>query len=177
MGGPEEADYIQLTGGSDLNPKLYGLEPHPTSYWTDERDARELALIKAFRRKKKFLGVCRGGQLLNIIAGGSMWQDISGHRGYHDITYVPDGSVHRVNSVHHQMMIPASEGADLLAFADGLSTRRENVGVVENEPQQDPEAIFYAEEQFLCFQPHPEFVTQEAPTRRLYFRMIDEWFA
>ena len=75
-------DGVLLTGGDDVNPKLYmeNLSPklaktvHPAA---PERDSFELALIEeVFRQKKPLLAICRGHQILNIALGGDLIVDI-----------------------------------------------------------------------------------------------------
>lgn len=72
-------DALVLTGGSDVDPLLYGEEPDLKIGKIDpDRDAFELALIEeAWRQKKPIFAICRGLQLLNVAFGGSLYQDLS----------------------------------------------------------------------------------------------------
>ncbi|WP_249871726.1 gamma-glutamyl-gamma-aminobutyrate hydrolase family protein [Oceanobacillus saliphilus] len=74
----DRIDGLYATGGYDIDPILFGEEPHPQlGTIIPERDQAELALMKIMLEKKKpILGVCRGSQILNIAAGGDMYQDI-----------------------------------------------------------------------------------------------------
>jgi putative glutamine amidotransferase len=78
-------DALILTGGAgDVNPALYGEEPHPeTGLIQEERDAYELALASAaIERELPFLGICRGMEILNVVYGGRLEQhlpDVLGH--------------------------------------------------------------------------------------------------
>lgn len=71
-------DGLLLTGGGDIAPDLFGEGPHPKlGRITPRRDQFELALTKAMLREDKpILAICRGMQLLNIAAGGTMIQHI-----------------------------------------------------------------------------------------------------
>lgn len=73
-------DGLVLQGGVDISPSVYGEEPIEMmkSSATDPiRDRYELKLLKAFvSRKKPVLGICRGFQLMNIFAGGTLYQDL-----------------------------------------------------------------------------------------------------
>lgn len=82
------ADGILFAGGNDLQPLLYGEEPYPqVTDYSAERDHTEIFLMKkALADKKPFIGICRGMQLLNVIQGGSCYQDIP--------TDLPDASDH-----------------------------------------------------------------------------------
>lgn len=82
-----EVDYIQfvkrldgllLTGGGDMNPMLFGEEPHQNlGYVNPVRDAFEYTLAqKMLKENKPILGICRGLQILNIVLKGNMYQDI-----------------------------------------------------------------------------------------------------
>jgi putative glutamine amidotransferase len=94
-GGPAEAadlaawlDGLLLVGGPDIGPANYGAPSGPhTAGVRPERDAWELALLRAALDVDiPVLGVCRGMQLLNVVRGGTLCQDIAApaHR--------PDGS-------------------------------------------------------------------------------------
>lgn len=72
-------DAVFLPGGADIDPHTYGAEPHPMCDKTDrERDRVEVSLARwALAEKKPVLGVCRGMQLINVAAGGTLYQDIA----------------------------------------------------------------------------------------------------
>jgi putative glutamine amidotransferase len=71
-------DGVFLPGGADIDPASYGRGPHPMCDKTDpERDRVELALARwALAEGKPVLGVCRGMQLINVAAGGTLYQDL-----------------------------------------------------------------------------------------------------
>jgi len=77
-------DGVLLTGGEDVNPKIYGnalpasLEKKVTlTPDGGARDFRELLLIdEAFRQRKPLLAICRGHQVLNVALGGTLVADI-----------------------------------------------------------------------------------------------------
>jgi putative glutamine amidotransferase len=81
-------DALIVTGGAgDLDPALYGQEPHPeTGPVQEERDAYELALVRAsIERRVPVLGICRGMQILNVAYGGGIEQhlpDVVGHEAH-----------------------------------------------------------------------------------------------
>ena len=72
------ADGLLLAGGVDVAPALFGEEPHPKLGEVDaERDAAELALARrALEIGMPLLAICRGIQVLNVAAGGTLYQDI-----------------------------------------------------------------------------------------------------
>jgi putative glutamine amidotransferase len=77
-------DAVVFAGGADLDPGLYGEEPHPeTVGLRPERDAAEVPLMKAaLENDVPLLGICRGMQVLSVVRGGSLVQhlpDVVGH--------------------------------------------------------------------------------------------------
>ena len=74
----ERLDGLLLAGGADIHPKEFGEEIKPFCGEIDvTRDAIELQLTRrALAEQRPILGICRGIQLLNVAAGGSLYQDI-----------------------------------------------------------------------------------------------------
>ena len=131
-----------FSGGGDLDPDLYGAEPHPaTDTPKPWRDKPELALLEAaLARDMPVLAICRGSQLLNIARGGDLVQhlpEVIGHDrhkhrpGYfsdHDVSIAEEsrlgsilGEHAPVKSHHHQGMGEIGEGLRAVAWdEDGL---------------------------------------------------------
>lgn len=165
----EGADLLVFTGGEDVNPELYGQECHRTTHFNRSRDIWEVGIFRAYQDKPK-VGICRGGQLLNALSGGSMFQDVNNHcRGPHPI-YNSDGvQLCMATSTHHQMMIPG-DGAEVLATARE-STVRYTANTIEQGSHYDTEVVYYDATKSLCFQPHPEFASA-SDALRAYFRYL-----
>lgn len=74
----ERLDGLLLSGGGDIDPALFGEPRHPaTANISVERDRSELALARwALAENKPVLGICRGIQVLNVAAGGTLVQHI-----------------------------------------------------------------------------------------------------
>jgi len=69
----EQIDGVLLTGGGDVDPKLYGGDPNLTRLVHRLRDDFEIELIRAAReRGLPMLGICRGCQILNVALGGTV---------------------------------------------------------------------------------------------------------
>ena len=128
-------DGLVLQGGNDVAPECYGeAPPHPDWAGDPVRDKYEIELIRAFiAAGKPVFGVCRGLQLLNVMHGGTLYQDIATqqpgaleHRklgayekNFHNVEFV-DGSrlaslypgrrVHLANSIHHQSIKDVAPG-------------------------------------------------------------------
>ena len=133
-------DALILTGGAgDVNPALYGEEPHPeTGPIQDERDAYELALARAApERGIPTLGICRGMEVLNVVYGGSIEQhlpDMLGHEEHrhtpgtyadHKVRLAPGSLAARaagsestpVKSHHHQGIKEVGSGLEVTGWA------------------------------------------------------------
>ena len=88
-------DGVLLTGGEDVDPRLYTRKLSPRLLRTvtvtpdgGERDLRELMLIdEAFQQRKPLLAICRGHQVLNVALGGTLLPDIR--------TQIPEAINHR----------------------------------------------------------------------------------
>ena len=119
----DAVDGLLFSGGSDLDPDLYGQEPHAeTNDIVAERDSAEIALMRAaLERDMPVLAVCRGSQVLNVALGGDLVQhlpDVVGDEKHkhtpgefadHDVDVLPGTIVQRilgdrapVKSHHHQ---------------------------------------------------------------------------
>ena len=137
---PPEMQGLLLTGGVDVDPRLYGERPGPeTERPNRARDVHELALLRqALERDLPVLAICRGHQLLNVAMGGAVLQHIEGdsHRyaedgasRWHDVRLEGEsrlagvygaGAVLRVNSRHHQGVTAERLAPDLRAVAVSL---------------------------------------------------------
>jgi gamma-glutamyl-gamma-aminobutyrate hydrolase PuuD len=132
-------DGVIFSGGADLDPGLYGQEPHPeTKGISEERDRAELALLEAaLERDMPVLAICRGSQVLNIARGGDLVQhlpDVVGDEKHkytpgtfadHDVTVEEGtrlgellGDRAPVKSHHHQGFGRVGDGLRVAAHAE-----------------------------------------------------------
>lgn len=172
---PEDADVICFTGGADVAPMLYMQPRHPKTSMDLVRDERCTNLFLEFEGEKKFVGICRGAQFLNVMNGGSLYQHVDGHatgQG-HEVVDVESGESFHVSSTHHQMMIPTSE-ADLLLYAEVATIKEPDMLGIDIYDDWDIEAVFYEETQSLCFQPHPEYFSSDDICQQYFFAAIDD---
>lgn len=168
-----QANFLCLTGGADIHPSLYDESSLSTTHANRNQDEYDLELIGFFDDKPK-LGICRGGQLLNVMSGGKMWQHIDNHGGTHLAVDKLTGKEFYLSSIHHQEMIPGDK-AEILAVAH-RAREKHAYGKLIASPDQKPlgediEALWYAETQSLCFQPHPEIGPQACTN--YFFDLVD----
>jgi putative glutamine amidotransferase len=153
----DQVDGVFLPGGVDMDPASYGEERHELCGRTDPpRDHVELAFTRwALEDGKPVFGVCRGMQVINVAAGGTLYQDCGEQvpgaikhdyfpgagwaRDYlaHEIRLAPDTRLRRVfgadtvmvNSMHHQGIRTVGEGLVPSAHSpDGLLEALEGSG-------------------------------------------------
>ena len=166
-------DFMVLPGNAmDINPKLYNQQPHETTCFHNEMDVKEIAFYHKHKALKK-LGVCRGAQLINILNGGSMWQNVTGHSSGKHIIEDINGRSRVVSTVHHQMMRPA-EHACVIAWTKRATMKEDDkVAKTFAIPEEDPEVILYPNDRALCYQPHPEW--DHGIARSYFFNLIEEF--
>jgi len=120
-----DMDGLLISGGADLDPRVYGEEPAGSQAPDPGRDALDLGAFRAAEsRGVPVLGVCRGMQAINAFSGGTLLQHVAAHESepyphgaarQHAVDVV-DGSrlssivggepVLVVNSYHHQAVTP-----------------------------------------------------------------------
>ncbi|MBO1518422.1 gamma-glutamyl-gamma-aminobutyrate hydrolase family protein [Oceanisphaera pacifica] len=192
----EKLQGLIIGGGDDIDAALYaeesGLEPYvaePGRAPADaERDAFEIDLIQhALHTQLPLLGICRGAQLINVVLGGSLHQDIRPLRHYtsNRRTLLPrktalstkSGLLYqligqpqwRINSLHHQAIKRIGEQCkvtvtDLDGFVQAIEYQGEHdiLGV-----QWHPEYLPYLANQRAIFK-HLVSKAKAAPAERLY---------
>ncbi len=163
-------DGVIFSGGGDLDPELYGAEPHDeTDMPRTERDAAELRLLEAaLDRDMPVLAICRGSQLLNVARGGDLEQHLPetvGHEQHrhdpgsfsdHDVKVAAGsrlggllGDRAPVKSHHHQGYGRIGSGLREVAWAeDGVvegledSDKRFALGVLWHPEEGEDFALF-----------------------------------
>ncbi len=140
-------DGLLLAGGVDVHPSEFGEEVAPYCGDIDRaRDLVELQMLRwAIDQKLPVLGICRGSQMLNVAAGGTLYQDIGAqvdhalrhehikgepyNRRTHHIEVAAQSRLARalgatridVNSLHHQSIKQVAPGFRVVARApDGI---------------------------------------------------------
>lgn len=171
-------DGLVISGGYDVNPKMYNEDPHRLlGEILPKRDFFEANLImEVFKLRKPIFGICRGLQLINVVFGGTLYQDLSladfvKVKHEQDARWdIPTHSVklsgileelleskeYNVNSFHHQIIKKLANDFEVVAKA--------NDDVIE--------AIFYDKDEhfILALQWHPEMMFSNDENARKIFR-------
>jgi len=173
----EELDGLVLVGGADIPPSAYAQQPHKTvKVLPMQRYNFERRLISLWLDSgKPLLGVCLGMQFTNVVAGGSLIQDIPSqvgtkvvHRGnnvYHWVEIEQDSFLAKilgtgrvyVYSNHHQAVKDVGEGLKIVA--------RSEDGVVEALERVDGEFGLFV-------QWHPELTDDAEHRNAIYGALI-----
>lgn len=180
----ERLDGLLLTGGGDIDPALYGEARIPECGEIEtERDLPELDIARwALDAGVPTLGICRGMQLLNVLRGGTLYQDITtqhpssprhDHIDHprtwraHEIAINPSSKLapilgsprQQVNSLHHQAVNRIGDGIEITGWSeDGIAETMEVRG--------HPFAV--------AVQYHPEeMVAEDEPSRRLFAAFVE----
>jgi putative glutamine amidotransferase len=175
-----ELDGLLLTGGGDVASSWYGEEPAPEAYDVDlSRDEWELALVAGARATGvPVLGICRGAQVVNVAAGGSLVQHLPAytdqeHRDderdrtfVHEVEVAPASLLagitgsgeFGVNSLHHQAVARVGRGLRPVAWAPD--------GVIEAIESTHDDLL-------LAVQWHPELLADHLPHALLFAWLVE----
>lgn len=167
-------------GGPDIQPELYGQTPQINCKKPDRiRDGYESALLRmVLTAKRPLFCIGRGMQLLNVVLGGTLIQDLKLKQEYphmdypnrlsatHPIELDPDSWVSQllgsdtatVNSLHHQAVDTVGNG----------------LWIAADSPEGFPEAVEIENYPFsLAIQWHPEYMTRVPAQQRLFQGFVD----
>ncbi len=169
----QEMQGLLLVEGEDIHPRHYKANRVNYKYLEQGhplKDELEIALLRyALKCRVPVMGICRGSQLLNVVAGGTLYGDVQkekkSHRPHivedphydsyrHPVKLVPGTPLEawyerrdlKVNSYHHQGIRDLAPCFRAMAYADD--------GLVE--AFYDPKSSFTVGIQF-----HPERMLSE----------------
>ncbi len=170
----DDMDGLLVTGGEDINqPLLHQADKRPLTL-DDRYDLWDQALIEAFaKRNKPIFGVCRGLQIINVVYGGTLFEDIDqcykdlkGAHKYNDpstglshaVSIRSNSRLHKIckqdtlmiNSYHHQAIRDLAKGFTVSAIsADGVIEAIEKDRILA--VQWHPEKIYNLQQQAAIF--------------------------
>lgn len=176
-------DAFLFCGGADIDPALYGEAPDGSLDVDKLRDGFEYALMKkAYEKGKTIFGICRGQQMMNVVFGGTVCQDINRLNPkwkLHQTPYPMDGYAHavrileprflppserdevQVNSAHHQAVGRLADGFVVTAATDD--------GIIEGIAMPD------YEKGLIGVQWHPESLADKDAFHHGFFKMLVEY--
>ena len=176
-------DVLLFAGGQDISPSLYGQKPLAT---TDKPNLyRDGCEIQAYMWSQLLvdrpvwkIGICRGMQLLNVLNGGKLQQHVDNHVDptngavIHQLEYLGKNKQDTygtfVNSHHHQMIIPPSNGKQK---HNPYQILCQTLGVMN-----DPEAIYFPNTHSIGVQWHPEWAEDtDSGSFRMFKRIVDDY--
>ena len=169
----DRLDGLLVTGGDDIAAERYGAEPAPQTHPPEPtRDQYELTLLdRAAERELPTLGICRGLQLVNVHAGGTLHQHVPEH------AYIDEpGSVEQ-----HKVMIEAdSVLAELYGPAKSVNSLHHqsvdqlgaNLRVTASTDDGGVEGIEHVDLPIVAVQWHPEMMTTR-PTDPIFTWIVD----
>jgi len=184
------ADGVMLTGGDDIEPRLYGNGLPANVQRTvavtpdgGERDFRELLLIdEVFRQRKPLMAICRGHQLVNVALGGTLLADLPSqapramnHKRFdkrndlvHEVRLTPGSLLARITGVQKLGVSSTHHQAVGKVAAPLAVTAQSSDGVVEGLELKS-EAVHWLPF-FLSVQFHPERLEDRYAEHRALFR-------
>lgn len=134
----DNLDGILFSGGGDVDPAVYGEERLPECGEPSKlRDDFELALYEeAVKRDMPIFGICRGIQLINVGAGGTLFQHVDGNMSVRHSIEIARGSLLydiigaesvEVNSYHHQAVKAPAPNMTAAAWSDVPECKERNL--------------------------------------------------
>lgn len=180
----KEVCLVVFTGGQDVDPFLYRHKPNPKTFYHPRRDVQETGIfIEARKQGVPCVGICRGGQFLNVMAGGFLYQHVNGHTRSHSMKLsdeefaqsTVDENVFVVTSSHHQMFgLP--EKSQLLGWSlaslSGWYELEKPIFDKKDHPILEPEVAKHPHINSLSVQFHPEWANEEETAYKYYVDAI-----
>lgn len=181
----ERLDGLLLSGGGDIQPSFFGEEDSGLLWLVDERrDRLELALARwALAEELPLLAICRGHQVLNVAAGGTLIQDIPtsvpGALNHSTVAGRPKSSVAHMVEVTTGSRLAALIGAGDLGVNSAHHQAVKAVGdgliVTARAPDGIIEGLEIADHPFCVgVQWHPEVMVESQPAMRRLFEGLAE---
>ncbi len=171
---PTEFSLALFTGGADVFPGLYGEKGSTLCFSDIYRDLVDKTIYDMCTANGvKKIGICRGLQFINVMEGGQLIHHLDGHEGgQHLFECSKDNKLRKINSLHHQMVIPPPESVVV-----GWSTTKLSKNYFgDNDSKMEwtgpeIEAVIYPSGNACGVQYHPEMMDKGSPGRIFFVEL------
>jgi len=168
------ADGVLLPGGFDLDPEFFHQEPEPTIGKVERTlDLFQMKVIElAMEQQMPILGICRGAQVINVVMGGTLYQDIPTHFPKselkhmqktlsfdtdHGVSFSPGSRLYNcfgpdieINSRHHQSIKDIGKDLTVTAISpDGVIEAAQHNSLPVDLIQWHPELMMQKNDDML----------------------------
>ena len=176
-----KVDCLIMTGGEDIDPSYYGEEPDPALEEVNKkRDVSDMAMLQeAIDEDMPTLCTCRGAQVLNVLSGGSLYQDIPTTEKYKEQKVVhrdpneEDFTYHELTIKQKSLLAQIVGDTKLNANSwhhQGLKDIGENLKVTARSEDGMAECIERTDCTYVIgVQFHPEWNVEEGDNNYLIF--------
>lgn len=173
-------DGLVLSGGSDVFPARFEASPKAGYRYDHPRERMELALLEeALAEDRPVLAICRGAQLMNVAAGGSLHMDVA--ERFHPTPYPR----HWLRQLHFRKLVSIRPATRLHAIlgreriwvnsihSQAVDRLGEGLIVSAQEGNGVPQAIERPDRTFFIgVQFHPELMLHRRAFRRLFEALV-----
>lgn len=181
IASPNKFALVLFTGGEDVDPSLYN-DTSPYNLCTSNiaRDRFEKVVFKqALDNNIRMIGICRGFQFLNVMAGGRLMHHIEGHAGsIHTFDSYNLKKEIKVNSFHHQMVIPNTD-----AHLIGWSTNNLSDSYYGKDDQKEKwdspevESCIFPNINACGVQYHPEWMHETSDGFMFFYNLANRFIS
>ena len=177
---PQAIDGLIFGGGADVYPLRYAGSPKPGYRYDIERgDMEDTWLDAAAEHDLPVLGVCRGAQMLNVLAGGSLHADLSSFGARPSSHFWERLTRREPISILPRSLLAAICGRTELCVNSIHTQTIARLGAGLTVAAREPNGLIQAIEDrsrrmWIGVQLHPEFMLYRAPFRRLFRALVVE---
>ena len=189
----QEADILVFSGQTEISPTLYNEKRTYTKVEVplSKTDIYETNMYYRFLDKEK-IGIGRGAQLLFVMNGGRLWQQVNSHSSLQHKIYTDKKEQLVITSQHHTMMrndTNKKNPFEILATSY-IATHIKSEEMSQNIPRvnqtvlhnKELEVVWFPKTSTLCFQPLPQECLDKIPSDAAYttcyyfFDLIEQKF-
>lgn len=171
-------DGLVLSGGTHVQPSLYGQRPMVTANYDKRRDETDQRLlIEAETLNLPVLGICRGAQLINVHRGGSLCQNVTPLRQNtrHRPLLLPLQTVKVVDHTRLSQIMRAPVIGVNRIHSQTIKKLGQDLRVVAVDNDLFVQAIENTRGQWLMgLQWHPEYLLYHSGHRRIFRHFVDQ---